>query len=131
MTDDTGTTCWLFADQLGPHFDDGGQLLLIEAPSVFERRTYHQQKAPLILSALHHRAADDPERVTLVRSQAYAEGVTMYRDSGHRDLDVIAATSRPARRLVDRLGLSTIHPERGWFTTPREFQAWVTGRGDK
>ena len=61
MTDDTGTTRWLFADQLGPHFDDGGPLLLIEARSVFERRTYHRQKAHLILSALHHRAAEDPE----------------------------------------------------------------------
>ena len=131
MTDDTGTTRWLFADQLGPHFDDGDPLLLIEARSVFERRTYHRQKAHLRLSAQHHRAANDPERVTLVRSQTYAEGVTTYRDSSHRDLDAIAATSRPARRLVERLGLSTIHPERGWFTTPGEFQAWVTGRGDK
>ena len=76
MTDDTGTTRWLFADQLGPHFDDGDPLLLIEARSVFERRTYHRQKAHLILSALHHRAANDPERVTLIRSQTYAEGVT-------------------------------------------------------
>ena len=131
MRDDTGTTRWLFADQLGPHFDDGGPLLLIEARSVFERRTYHRQKAHLILSALHHRAADDSERVTLIRSQTYAEGVTSYRDSSHRELDAIAATSRPARRLVETLGLSTIHPERGWFTTPGEFQAWVTGRGDK
>ena len=131
MTDDTGTTRWLFADQLGPHFDDGGPLLLIEARSVFERRTYHRQKAHLILSALHHRAADDPERVTLIRSRTYAEGVATYRESSDRDLDAIAATSRPARRLVERLGLSTIHPERGWFTTPGEFQAWVTGRGDK
>ncbi len=81
MTDDTGTTRWLFADQLGPHFDDGGPLLLIEARSVFERRIYHRQKAHLVLSALHHRAADDPERVTLIRSQTYAEGVATYRES--------------------------------------------------
>ena len=131
MSDNTGTTRWLFADQLGPHFDDDDPLLLIEARSVFERRTYHRQKAHLILSALHHRASEDSERVTLIQTPTYAEGVKTYRDSYHRKLDAIAATSRPARRLVETLGMSTIHPERGWFTTPGEFQTWVSGRGDK
>jgi deoxyribodipyrimidine photolyase-related protein len=29
------------ADQLGPHFDDGGDILLIEAKSVLARKPYH------------------------------------------------------------------------------------------
>ena len=131
MSGEYDTTRWLFADQLGPHFDDGGPLLLIEARSVFERRIYHRQKAHLILSALHHRAEEEPERVSLIQSATYAEGVQIYRDSGHANLDAVAGTSRPARRLVESLGMSAIHPERGWFTSPGEFQAWVNGRGDK
>jgi Uncharacterized protein related to deoxyribodipyrimidine photolyase len=131
MSGEYDTTRWLFADQLGPHFDDGGPLLLIEARSVFERRTYHRQKAHLILSAVHHRAEEEPERVSLVQSATYAEGVQIYRDSGHASLDAVAATSRPARRLVESLGMTAIHPERGGFTSPGEFQAWVNGRGDK
>ena len=80
MSGESETTRWLFADQLGPHFDDGGPLLLIEARSVFERRTYHRQKAHLILSALHHRAAEEPERVSLIQTATYAEGIQAFLD---------------------------------------------------
>lgn len=122
------TTRWLFADQLGPHFDDGGPLLFIEAKSVFARRTYHRQKAHLILSALHHRIADDPERIGFVQANTYAQGLSGYVVS---DLEAIAATSRPARELVKRLGVETIHPERGWFTSAREFGDWASSRAGK
>lgn len=122
------TTRWLFADQLGPHFDDGGPLLFVEAKSVFARRVYHRQKAHLILSALHHRVAEDPDRISLVRSDTYRQAITGF-DPSH--LDAIAATSRPARGLVDRLGIGKVHSERGWFTSAQEFADWVDRRGTK
>lgn len=122
------TTRWLFADQLGPHFDDGGPLLFIEAKSVFARRAYHRQKAHLILSALRHRVTEDPQRVTLVHADTYSQGITGLDPA---DLESIAATSRPARDLVERLGVGTVLPERGWFTSPQEFGDWVTSRGNK
>ncbi|MFM2019474.1 MAG: hypothetical protein RL718_55, partial [Actinomycetota bacterium] len=42
----------LFADQLGPHFDLGGEILLPEVLSQFSKRNYHRQKAHLILYAI-------------------------------------------------------------------------------
>jgi deoxyribodipyrimidine photolyase-related protein len=122
------TTRWLFADQLGPHFDDGGPLLFVEAKSVFARRVYHRQKAHLIVSALHHRVAEDPDRISLVQSHTYRQALTGFDPS---DMDAIAATSRPARALVDRLGIEKVHSERGWFTSAQEFAAWVDRRGTK
>jgi deoxyribodipyrimidine photolyase-related protein len=122
------TTRWLFADQLGPHFDDGGPLLLIEAKSVFTRRVYHRQKAHLILSALHHRVAEDPERITLVQSDTYRQAISGFDPAR---LDAIAATSRPARSLVEALGIGRVHAERGWFTSAQEFADWVKGRNGK
>ena len=122
------TTRWLFGDQLGPHFDDGGPTLFIEAKSVFVRRRYHRQKAHLILSALHHRVAEEPERCTLIQADTYRQGLEGF-DTG--SLDAVAATSRPARALVRRLGVGTVHPERGWFTTAQEFNEWAGGRGSK
>ena len=122
------TMRWLFGDQLGPHFDDGGPLLFIEAKSVFARRAYHRQKAHLILSALHHRVAEEPERCTLIQADTYTRGLAGFDPAS---LDAIAATSRPARALVKRLGVGTVHPERGWFTTPQEFAEWAQSRGNK
>lgn len=124
----TTPTRFLFADQLGPHFDDDGPLLLIEAKSVFARRAYHRQKAHLVLSALRHRQSEDPDRITLVRANTYREGFA------GRDLSTmqaIAATSRPARKLIESLGVSEVMPERGWFTSPEEFSRWVESRGSK
>lgn len=119
---------WLFADQLGPHFDDGGQLLLIESRAVFSRRVYHRQKAHLILSALRHRAQEDPQRVTFVQADTYRQAIVEFDTTS---MDAIAATSRPARSLVDALGVGTVYPERGWFTSPREFTDWIRGRGNR
>lgn len=119
---------WLFADQLGPHFDDGAKTLIIESKSVFARRTYHRQKAHLILSALRHRALEDSGAVTLVQADTYREGLKGL-DLGR--VETIAATSRPARRFVDSLGVARVLPERGWFTGPEEFAAWVRSRGSK
>ena len=48
----------LFADQLGQHFDLGGEILLPEVRSQFRKRRYHRQKAHLILYAIRARARD-------------------------------------------------------------------------
>lgn len=119
---------WLFADQLGPHFDDGSDILLIEAKSVFARRTYHRQKAHLILSALRHRAQDANSGVTFVQADTYREGLRGV-DLSH--VEGVAATSRAARQFVGSLGLAHILPERGWFTDPAEFADWVRSRDGK
>lgn len=119
---------WLFADQLGPHFDDGSKILLIEAKSVFARRTYHRQKAHLVLSALRHRALEARETVTLVQAETYGDGL---RGLDPRNLEAIAATSRRARGFVDSLGLARVLPERGWLTEPEEFGDWVRSRGSR
>lgn len=124
----SSTTRFLFADQLGPHFDDGTPILLVESRSVFARRTYHRQKAHLILSALRHRAAENPERIRLVHADTYGEAIG---ESDPAQMEAIAATSRAARKLIASLGIGKVLPERGWFTTPEEFAAWVGGRGDK
>lgn len=119
---------FLFADQLGPHFDDGGQLLFVEAKSVFARRAYHRQKAHLILSALRHRAAEEPDRITLVRAATYRDAFKGYDPSR---MTAIAATSRPARALIRDMGFGQVLPERGWFTSVAEFSDWVQRRGNK
>lgn len=119
---------FLFADQLGPHFDDGGAITLVEAKSVFQRRAYNRQKAHLVLSALRHRAAEDSGRITLIRAGNYREGLSGLDVSA---MDAVAATSRPARALQASLGFGQVHPERGWFTGPAEFAQWVEGRGRK
>lgn len=121
-------TRFLFADQLGPHFDDGAPIMLVEAKAVFRRRTYHRQKAHLIVSALRHRAAEDPTRIHLRRAESYREALA---DMDTAAMEAIAATSRPARRLIKDLEFGAVLPERGWFTSPGEFADWVQRRGSK
>jgi len=119
---------FLFADQLGPHFDDGGPLVFVESRNVFAKRAYHRQKAHLVLSAQRHRAAEDPGRISLIRADTYRGGLDSMLAG---QMDTIAATSRPARRLQSGLGFSRIHPERGWFTAREEFAEWAEARGSK
>ncbi len=121
-------TRFLFADQLGPHFDHGGELLFVESKAVFRRHRYHRQKAHLILSALWHRAEAEPDRVHLVRSETYRAGLAEVDPTA---VEAIAATSRPARVLQRELGFAQIHPELGWFTSADEFGSWVRSRGSK
>ncbi|NQX26097.1 cryptochrome/photolyase family protein [Microbacteriaceae bacterium VKM Ac-2854] len=111
---------WLFAGQLGPAFDDGGRLLIVEARAVFGRRPMHRAKAHLILSALRHRAADD--RVEYHRVERYGEVV-----DGRDDLEVIDPTSWAARRFVRRRPIEVL-PSRGFVTAETEFRAWADAR---
>ena len=61
----------LFADQLGPHFELGGEVLLPVVKSQFLKRRYHRQKAHLILYALRSRALDPG--VNVVELKSYRE----------------------------------------------------------
>lgn len=116
---------WLFAGQLGPAFDDGGPLLLVEAREVFGRRPMHRAKAHLLLSALRHRAAKLGDRVEFRQVERYAEVV-----DGRDDLEAIDPTSWPARRFVRRRGIPVL-PSRGFVTSEADFAAWAAGRQGK
>lgn len=117
---------WLFADQLGPHFDDGSKIVMIESRSVFARRTYHRQKAHLVLSAMRHRAQEAEQAITLIQADTYRDGL---RSLDLSRVEAVAATSRQARRFVASVGVAQVLPERGWFTEPAEFAEWVRNQG--
>jgi (6-4)DNA photolyase len=116
------TRRWLFADQLGPHFLDSPDqpVLLVESKAVFRRRRFHRQKAHLVLSALRHRAAELGTQARWVQAETYASAV-------REPLSVCHPTSRAARGLVQRLGVTMLAP-RGFITTPAEFTAFARGR---
>ncbi|WP_374946732.1 cryptochrome/photolyase family protein, partial [Agreia sp.] len=117
-------TRWIFAGQLGPLFDDGGPMMIVEARSVFGRRPMHRAKAHLLLSAMRHRAAELGDRVEYHRVDRYSE-VVDERD----DLEVIDPTSWAARRFVRARGIHVL-PSRGFVTSEEEFRAWADSRGD-
>ncbi|TFC50114.1 cryptochrome/photolyase family protein [Cryobacterium sp. TMT2-10] len=112
---------FLFADQLGPHFDDGGPLVMVEAVGVLGRRPYHRAKAHLILSALRHRARELGDRVEYLRADHYRDVLT------GRELEVINPTSWGSRALVQELGAHVL-PSRGFVTSEADFSAWAAGR---
>ena len=110
----------LFADQLGQHFDLGGDILLPEVLSQFRKRRYHRQKAHLILYAIRARARD--ERVNLIQ-------LDNYRDLAERtDLEVVVSpTSRPMLALAESLNIE-IKAARGFCSSKSQFEAFA---GDK
>jgi deoxyribodipyrimidine photolyase-related protein len=111
---------WLFADQLGPHFLPAGETpLLIESRQVFVRRTFHRQKAHLVLSALRHRAAELDVR--LHRVDRYADALP---SSG---VTVAHPTSYAALDLARARGIEVVDSP-GWVLTPSEFTAWAGDR---
>ena len=110
----------LFADQLGDHFDLGGEILLPEVTSQFRKRRYHRQKAHLILYAIRARAR--AERVSLVRLDSYRELL------GRNDLTAaISPSSRPMLALAKSLGIE-LNDSRGFCSSEAEFKAFA---GDK
>ncbi len=115
-------TRWISADQLGDAFDDGGQMLLIEARSALQRAPLHRAKAHLLLSAIRHRAAELGDRVEFHQVDRYRDVV-----AGRTDLEVIDPTSYSARRYVRSLG-AEILPSRGFVTTEVQFTQWADGR---
>jgi deoxyribodipyrimidine photolyase-related protein len=119
---------FLTPDQLGPHFDDGGPLLVVDNRGVFRRRPFHRQKAHLTLSALHHRIAEWGERVEWHQAQSYREVLR------GRNIEVINPTSYGLRNMVAELSQSAtveVLPSRGFVTTEEQFQRWAEGRGPR
>lgn len=117
---------WLMADQLGPHFDDGGRLLLIEAKGVLARKPYHWAKAQLILSALRHRREELGDRAHYVSVERYREALKPLRDAGEQ-LEVTNPTSWGARALATSLNISVL-PSRGFVSTEEFFAEWADGK---
>jgi len=118
-------TRWIFAGQLGPEFDDGGPMLIIEARSVFGRRPMHRAKAHLLLSAIRHRARELGDRGEFHQVDRYEDVV-----SNRGDLEVINPTSWAARRLVNRHGIAVL-PSRGFVTSEDDFRSWADSRVGK
>jgi deoxyribodipyrimidine photolyase-related protein len=119
-------TRWLTAEQLGPHFDDGGRVILIENHEVFRRRPTHRQKAHLYLAALRQRARDLGDRAELVEASSYRQALVERGLTGSA-LEVVGATSWAGRRLAERLGASIL-PDRGFVTDRETFAQWAEGR---
>jgi len=123
---------WLFADQLGPHFDVGRDgVLLVESTRALARRRFHRQKLHLVLSALRHRAAEldgTAGSVTLLRADTYADAL----EQVGRPVRVYEPTSWGADALVRRLHASGqvegIDPTPGYSLGREEFAAWAGGR---
>jgi deoxyribodipyrimidine photolyase-related protein len=109
----------LFADQLGPHFELGDEILLPIVKNQFLKRRYHRQKAHLILYAL--------------RSKALEPGVKAIELDSYRDLlsdsrgvaRVINPTSYPFRRLVSHLRVEIL-PARGFCSSELEWASFAS-----
>jgi deoxyribodipyrimidine photolyase-related protein len=116
---------WLFADQLGPHFldFDDQPVLLVEARSVFRRRSFHRQKAHLVLSALRHRAAELGDRARFHQGETYREAL----DAAGEPVSVCAPTSWAADRFVRGLEGVEVLPARGFTLSRRGFSSWADG----
>lgn len=111
----------LFADQLGPHFDLGGEILLPEVLGQFRKRPYHRQKAHLILYALRARAQDARVRTVSIES---------YRDllDDHPKLEyAVHPTSREQLALAKALGLEVL-PARGFASTFEQWEKFSRGK---
>jgi len=118
----------LFADQLGPHFDDGENVIIPEVLGPFRRRVYHRQKAHLILSALRHRAAELGSRAEIRRGETYHEVL------GGIDASVVNPTSWGLRSLVQDLGVGAtleVLPSRGFVASEDEFAQWASGQSKR
>lgn len=104
----------LFADQLGPHFELGGEILLPIVKGQFRKRPYHRQKAHLLLYAL--------------RSRALAENVTAVEVDSYRDLlkletsakSAVNPSSFPLRRFTQALGLE-VSEARGFCSSEQDW----------
>ena len=110
----------LFPDQLGSHFDLGGEILLPEVMSQFRKRPYHRQKAHLLLYALRSRAKDD--RVTLLSLDNYRDLAEV---SGLSR--AIKPSTRPMLSLAQGLGLE-LEQLRGFCSSEADWQNYSAGK---
>ena len=120
------TVRWLFADQLGPAFDDGGAAVIIVSRRAFGRRRMHHAKALIYLSAMLHRASNDG--VDIVVADTYREALAQVAPDGRPGrVEVIDPSTQPARELVRSLGVMVL-PGRGFITSQSEFATWAQSR---
>ncbi|MFM6974256.1 MAG: cryptochrome/photolyase family protein [Agromyces sp.] len=122
-------TRWLTADQLGPHFTDGGPSLLIENAGLLAKRPIHWAKAHLILSAIRHRVAEANaagEPLEFVRADSYREVLRPRLATGER-IEIVAGTSFGLRALASELQLEVL-PSRGFVTSETAFADWLGER---
>ena len=108
----------LFADQLGAHFDLGGEIILPVVKNQFKKRRYHRQKAHLILYSLYARARDP--RVQLVQ-------LNSYRDlAGIKGLtSAIKPSSRSLLALSESLDIELLD-HRGFGSTKQDFEKFTS-----
>lgn len=115
----------IFADQLGPHFDDGGPAVLPEVLSPFRRRRFHRQKAHLVLSAMWHRAEELGSRLEVRRGESYHEVLAGI------DASVVNPTSWGLRDLLTDLARDSrieVLPSRGFVASESQFEDWASGQ---
>jgi deoxyribodipyrimidine photolyase-related protein len=111
----------LFADQLGSHFDLGGEILLPVVTGQFAKRSYHRQKAHLILYSLLARGAD--ERVELLELENYRD----LADTAHHFV-AIRPSSRPMLSLAEALKIELLD-HRGFCSSRSEFAEFARDKG--
>ena len=108
----------LFADQLGPHFELGGEVLLPIVKGQFRKRPYHRQKAHLILYALRSRAQDP--NVTAIELDSYRDLLTI----DHRATKAVNPSSYPFRRLAQALELE-LTEARGFCSSEQDWSEYA------
>ncbi len=123
------TRRWLFADQLGPHFDVGREgVLLVESRAALGRRRYHRQKLHLVLSALRHRADELGGSAVLLRTDTYREALAELGEP----VRVYEPTSYAADDFVRRAhasgSVTAIDPTPGFSLARDDFAQWAGGR---
>ena len=118
----SATLRFLTPDQLGPHFDDGGPIVLVNNRGALTRRPIHRQKAHLILSALYHREKELGDRGRLIRADSYQEALRGL------DLEVINPPSFGLRHRIAELSNEatvTVLPARGFVVSEEDFAAFA------
>ncbi|MGY6498743.1 MAG: cryptochrome/photolyase family protein, partial [Microcella sp.] len=123
---ETRAVRWLTSEQLGPHFDDGGEIALVEVLDQYRRRPVHRQKAHLHLSALRHRARELGDRAQVLSGPTHREALEQAGLVGDR-LETVGAISWGMRRLIDELGGTMLEP-RGFVTERAVFDDWAAGK---
>lgn len=109
----------LFADQLGPHFELGDQILLPIVKSQFSKRRYHRQKAHLILYALRSRAQDS--NVTALELDSYRDLLSI----DHGATEAVNPSSYPFRRLAQALNLE-LSESRGFCSSEKDWSDYAS-----
>ncbi|RKT78511.1 deoxyribodipyrimidine photolyase-related protein [Terracoccus luteus] len=123
------TRRWLFADQLGPHFDVGRSgVLLVESRSALGRRRYHRQKLHLILSALRHRAADLGDSAVYLRADTYGEALAELGEPVRVYEPTSFAADAFVRRRLESGEVESVDPTPGYSLRKDEFATWAGDR---